>query len=179
MDKNIIISLPLVDQHRDTEDDNWKIKSCGVCIAKMLMAFKKNELRGIPIMTLIHKGLDFGGYLEGIGWRHQALVDLAGAYGINLRFQKEFFRTFEEKEKGMNLIDQELELGRPVAVSIYRDFNTTNGAHLVIVNGLRQTANQEAMYHIQDPDHRDRGNNFYVSRAEFIQGWRGGMIWFT
>jgi len=32
-------------------------------------------------------------------------------------------------------------------------------------------------YHIQDPDPSKRGHNYFVIKKEFLNGWRGGMIY--
>lgn len=173
MTNETIIKVPLVDQIKDTGDESWAQKCCAICSLKMLMAFKDTELLSKPVMELIRDGLNMEGYNPAYGWRHKALVDIAAKYGIKINFQEKFFYTSEEKEKGIAIIDSNIEKGLPVMVSIFWGLNPERGGHIVLINGR----NDEG-YHIQDPDHRFRGNNYFLTKKEFKNAWRGGLLWF-
>lgn len=169
-----------VNQMIDTGDDAWSKYSCGVCVLKMLMVFKKPELQDIPVKTLIYQVVQRNGYIENIGWRHQALVDLAAFYGVPMEFQKEFFNTPEKKKTGIRIInDQLLRLKLPVAVSVLREFNVPDSAHLVLIDGLAKVGPFVTGYKIIDPYPGRRGNRYVISKKEFLSGWRGGMLWLT
>ena len=161
----------LINQILDTSDEEWRKYSCGICVLKMLMVFRKPELQAVSVKTLIGQALEKDGYVEKVGWKHQALTDLAALYGVPMGFQKEFFNTSEKKKEGIRAINSKINLGLPVAVSVLRDFNTPNTAHLVVVEGLKR-----AEYMIVDPYPGKRGNRYKVSRKEFLAGWRGGLI---
>lgn len=166
----------LVNQMLDTGDEKWNKHSCGICALKMLMVFKKPELQNIPVMTLLNQALNVNGYVEDIGWRHQALVDVAALYGMSLSFQKEFFDTPEKKKEGIKVINEKLMLA-PIAASVLKEFNIPNSAHLVVVEGLVKIGPFVRGYRIVDPYPGNRGNRYVVSRAGFLNGWRGGILW--
>lgn len=173
MNRETIIEVPLVDQFKDTGDDYWAQRSCAICSLKMMMVFKDVDILSISVVELIKEGLGIGGYAFEYGWRHRALVDIASRHGIKIKFQEKFFYTPEEKEKGMAIIDQNIDNRLPVMVSIFRELNPENGGHIVVINGR----NDEG-YYIQDPDYRFRGNNYFLTKEEFKNGWRGGLLWF-
>lgn len=169
--------IRLVNQVLDTGDDAWSKYSCGICVAKMLMSFQKPELADIPIMTLLKRAFEKGGYIENIGWRHQALVNLVALYNVPMDFQKVFFDTQEKKNIGIKLINKKLDSGMPVAVSVLKEFDIPDSAHLVIVDGFYKIGPFIRGYKIVDPYPGCRGNRYKVSKNEFLKGWRGGMIW--
>lgn len=169
--------VTLVNQTLDTGDDAWGKYSCGICVLKMLMVFRKPELHSVSVKTLIDQALERKGYIENIGWRHQTLIDLAGLYGVPMGFQKEFFNTPERKKEGIKIISKKLKSGLPVAASVLREFSISNSAHLVLINGLAKVGPFVTGYKIVDSYPGRRGNRYTVSKKEFLSGWRGGMIW--
>lgn len=171
-----------VDQTLDTGDEKWSGRSCGVCVLKMLMVFKKPEYLDIPVMTLLNQALKMGGYIDGIGWKHRVLADLASKYGIGINYRKEFFDTFEKKKIGIKIIDKILRAGSPVAVSVLKGFNIPGSAHLVVIDGVKTAKifgliGRITGYEIVDPYPGERGSRYAISREEFLSGWRGGMLW--
>ncbi|MBI4158034.1 MAG: hypothetical protein HY505_00195 [Candidatus Yanofskybacteria bacterium] len=166
----------LVNQITDTGDDGWSKYSCGICVLKMLMVFKKPELQGVSIMMLIRQALERNGYIENVGWKHQALVDVAALYGVPTGFQKEFFNTPEKKKEGIKIMNDKIRSGLPVAISIFKEFNMPNSAHLVIVENFKKIGPFIIGYRIVDPYPGKRGNKYSVLKNKFLDGWRGGMI---
>ncbi|OGN22553.1 MAG: hypothetical protein A2918_02215 [Candidatus Yanofskybacteria bacterium RIFCSPLOWO2_01_FULL_42_49] len=170
--------VKLVNQITDAGDESWSKHSCGICVIKMLMVFKNQKFQSIPIMTLLSQAFNAGGYIKNIGWKHQALVDLAASYGVPMNFQKEFFNTPEKKKEGIKMINNQLSiLKSPVAVSVLKEFNLSDTAHLVIVEKIKKLGPFVLGYHIADPYPGKRGNRYVVSKKEFLAGWRGGMLW--
>lgn len=169
--------IHLVDQTIDTGDENWNKYSCGVCVIKMLMVFKKPELQSISIKTLIDQALERDGYIDKVGWKHQILVDVAALYGVPMNFQKEFFNTPEKKKEGIKIINNKIKSGLPIAVSVLNGFNIPGSAHLVVIEGLVKLGPFVRGYRVVDPYPGKRGNRYAVSKKEFLAGWRGGMIW--
>ncbi len=172
-----MINVPLVDQIRETGDKDWAERSCAICSLKMMMAFKDPKFMSKPVMELVKEGLAIDGHTSKYGWKHRALADLAGRYGIKIKFQEKFFYTPSEKEEGMAIIDKNLGRGLPVMVSVFKELNPENGGHIVLINGLNE-GNGNPGYNIQDPDHRFRGNNYFLGKEEFKKAWRGGLLWF-
>ena len=176
--KDVIIkNIPLVDQF-EASDKFWKRRACGVAVIKMILTFQNKDLRHISLDELIREGLECGAYTEDVGWKHQGLVCLAGKYGASLTFQKEFFKEERDKVKGLKLIDNELLSGRPVAISVYPGFNGQKDSHLILAVGTNLKNKSATGYYIQDAYWGIRGNNYFVTKREFLKGWRGGMLWF-
>ena len=172
-------NILVINQLTDTGDENWRHRSCGICVLRMLMAFRKPELQNVPVTTLLNQALEMGGYMENVGWKHQTLVDLADKYGIPMDFQKEFFDTPEKKKTGIKIINEKLRSGMPIAVSVLKEFNIPNSAHLVVVEGLSKIGPLILGYKVVDSHPGKRGNRYTVSKKEFLTGWRGGMLWLT
>lgn len=179
MIKDVVITIPLIDQHRDVWDKKWKKKSCAICSMKMMMGFSNKKHLEIDIGQLIYEAKKLGGYLDGIGWRHKTISDLAKKYGIKLNFLEKFPKTFKEKSTWLKKLEMSIVEGKPVMVSIHYKLSKKNGGHMVVVNGVRKNGKITLGYHLQDPDSSFRGNNYYLSKDKFLLGWRGGMIYFS
>ena len=179
MIKDIVITIPLVDQARDVKDKRWKKNSCAICSMKMMMGFGNKEHIKINVDQLIDEAKKLSGYLDGIGWRHKTISDLAKKYGLKFGFIKKFPKTIKEKSKWLKKLEDGIINGKPVMVSLHYKLNKKNGGHVVVVNGVRKNGKIVLGYHIQDPDRNFKGNNYYLSRDKFLLGWRGGMIYFS
>jgi len=177
MSADILINLPLVNQKTDTGDKKWANKTCGVCSLKMVLGYLNPKHKKLKVMSLVKKGLKKGGYMKNIGWKHSALVDLAADYGVKMRFQKIFLKKKKEKEGGLKFIIKNIKRGKPVIASVHYGFNPRRNGHLVAVNGVRISGKRVFGFYIQDPYPTKKGNNYFVTKAEFLKGWRGGMIW--
>src|SRR3989338_9503365 len=96
--KKVLIEIPLYDQWKETGNKKWAGKTCALCSLKTMLVFKNKDHSKIPIMIFVKDGLDVDGYDAGIGWKHQALVQIAKKYSVELKFQKLFFQG-EDKIK--------------------------------------------------------------------------------
>jgi len=177
MVRDFIIELPLVDQRKETKNKKWAHRTCAICSLKMVMAWKNKKLGKVPVMELVNKGLEMDGYINNIGWKHKALVDIAGRYGVEISFIEKFFRTKTQKTKGLGMINKKLAAGEPVLVSVFYKFKKKNGGHIVVLNGLRKDRNRVMGYFTQDPDAKFKGSNYFLSTKEFRAYWRGGLIY--
>lgn len=179
MIKDIILTIPLVSQSRDIKDKKWSKKACAICSMKMVMGFSNKKHLEVEVGQLIEEALKIDGYLRGIGWKHKSISNLAKKYGLKLGFIKKFPKTIEGKSKWLKKLEDGIINGKPVMASVYYKLNKKNGGHVVVVNGIRKNGKIILGYHIQDPDDRFRGNNYYISKDKFLLGWRGGMIWLS
>lgn len=178
MTSDVIIKIPLVNQHADTGHVYWAPRTCALCSLKMIMTIQNPELADISVMELIDKALSSGPYDERVGWRHQVLVDVARLYGVQIDYLRLFKKTKEEKEDGLEFISQKLEEGNPVIVSLYYKLDPANGGHMVVVQGIkREILGKVKGLFIQDPDGSFQGHNYFLPREVFLANWRGGMLW--
>lgn len=170
--REIKIKLPLCNQHDAEHDSEWTHRMCAVCSLWMLLKLHNPEL-DVSVMDLVKKGLAKDGYLENIGWKHLAIVELAKDFGLELQYAKKFFYTLEEKEFGLLIINRNLENGQPVMVSIHHP----KDSHMLVVHGLKESEDKVVGYYIQDPDGRVHSHNYFLSKQEFLSSWRGGLIY--
>lgn len=177
MTKDYIINISLVNQRKDTKDKNWAHKTCAICSLKMVLSWNNKKLDKLSVMRLVREGLKFDGYLENIGWKHKALVDIALKYNLRLHFLKKFPKTNSEKLAKLKLIDRQILKGIPVIVSIFYKLDSKNGGHMVLIHGLKKKDDKVIGYHIQDPDPNFKGHNYYLSKNIFLNGWRGGLVY--
>ena len=172
--KEILIDLPVCNQRELSPE--WASRACAICSLWMLLKWHKPEL-GISPAELLSEGLAINGYLENIGWKHGAIVELAEKHGLALDYAKKFFYSVEEKETGLKFIAEKLESGQPVIASIFHELNHAKGGHMVVLNGIKMFSGAIIGFDIQDPDPHWRGYNYFLTRQEFLDGWRGGVIW--
>src|SRR3989344_2971406 len=117
MIKDIVLTIPLVDQSRDVKDKEWKKKSCAICSVKMVIGFNNKRHLDLNIGQLIHEAREMGGYLDGIGWKHKTITDLARKYGVKFNFIKKFPKTLKEKSGWLKKLEKSVIDGKPAMVS--------------------------------------------------------------
>jgi hypothetical protein len=174
--EEIKIELPLCNQYDKAHDESWAYRMCGPCSLWMLIKHKNPDFKLSPL-EVRDKLIALGGYLENVGFKHGAMAKLGNEYGLNLKYAEKFFYTPEEKEKGAEIIKQNLEAGQPVIVSVFYKLDPAKGGHMVVVNGFQEFHGQVVGYDIQDPDSQFKSHNYFLTKQEFLAGWRGGMIY--
>ena len=170
--KEILIKLQICNQHDAEHDFQWAHRICAICSLWMLLKLHNPDL-DVSIMDLVKRGLAKDGYLESVGWKHAVIVELAKDFGLELQYANKFFYSPEEKESGLLIINRNLENGQPVLVSVrgHKD------SHMLVVHGVKYSDDKVVGYHIQDPNGRIRGHNYFLTRQEFLENWRGGLIY--
>lgn len=172
MKNEIKIKLPVCDQFDQMHDKEWAHRICAICSLWMLLKLHDPKF-GISVMDLVKRGLAKDGYLENVGWKHLVIIELANDFGLELQYAKKFFYTPEEKESGLLTINRNLENGQPVLVSVRH----LKDSHMLVVHGFKESGGEVIGYYIQDPDGRFRGHNYFLTKSEFLSGWRGGLIY--
>ena len=173
--REIKIDLPVCDQFDEKHDKDWAHRICAICSLWMLLKHHDSAF-DVPVMGLVMQCLCRQGYLENVGWKHAVIVDLAAEHGLKLQYAQRFFYTPEEKETGIAVINSNLKNNRPVIVSIFHELNPAKGGHMVVIRGFQEFNDATIGYYVQDPDGRRRGHNYFLTKQEFIDGWRGGLI---
>ncbi|MFZ3020395.1 MAG: C39 family peptidase [Minisyncoccia bacterium] len=176
------LKIPYHSQFDEITMLDWKEKGCSVTCLKMCLDFAKSD--AIPsIDSLIKEGIVIGGYLDGIGWRHDALVRLAHNYGVPA-YAEEFksvkvdvaSKTFSQNifendllDIGVRRIRGAIERNVPVIVSISRQ----NGSHQIVVVGFEDNLGATTGFYINDPDNRlGERKEIFVPISEFLTEWR-------
>lgn len=161
-----IIEVPHFVQYYNIDDDKWQGRSCGiVCLAMVLDYYKIT----VDLDELVSLGLKMDGYLNGVGWKHQVICDLAEYYGL------ESYRT--ENETIKNLLES-LDKNEPVIVSVHKNFDPTNGGHLVVLNGYYISDDELLGFYINDPiGAQYKHKNQFVDYEDFVNGWKKRAIY--
>lgn len=175
MVNEIKIDVPLCNQYDDAHDESWAYRMCAPCSLWMLLKHHDPAFKLSPV-ELRDELMAADGYLENIGFKHQALAELATKYGLPLTYAKRFFYTPEEKETGMAIINANLKKGQPVMISMFSHFNPGRSSHMVVIHGLQEFQGKIIGYYIQSSDASFRGHNYFVTKEEFVPNWRGGLI---
>ena len=170
--REIKIKLPICNQHDAKHDSEWSYRICAVCSLWMLLKFHDSKFNA-SVTDLVKMGFAKDGYLENVGWKHKAIVELAKDFGLELQYAKKFFYTPEEKESGLLIINRNLEQGQPVLASVYRP----KDSHMLVVHGLKGSDGKVAGYFIQDSDGCVNGHNYFLTKQKFLTSWRGGLIY--
>jgi len=174
--KDIKINLPICNQHDKSHEEAWAYRMCAPCSLWMVLKHHDSALVLTPV-ELREKLITGDGYLDNVGFKHQVMAEMGQKYGLPLIHARKFFYTPEEKEIGMKIINSNLQENHPVITSIFHHLNPSKGGHMVVVHGFQEFAGQTIGYYIQDPDASFRGHNYFLTRQEFLDGWRGGLIW--
>ena len=174
--EDIKIEVPICDQYDKAHDESWAFRMCAPCSLWMLLKQHNPNFELSP-EQLRDKLIAKDGYLENIGFKHQTIADMGYEYGLPLKYAKKFFYTPEEKEIGMKIINTNLKNGHPVIISMFSHFTPARGGHMVVVYGIQEFNGQTIGYYIQNSDATFRGYNYFVTMAEFLPNWRGGLIY--
>ena len=143
--------VPRLSQYKDVGiedfDNFWQKRACGIVSLVMVMKSFQPLIPTKTIDELIMKGLEKECYIQGVGWKHKGIVELAKDF----RFEgKTFDLANEEHEKAFKAFMKELEK-QPVIVSIHKNFKLNGGGHLVAATGFKETMNKLSL-EINDPD---------------------------
>lgn len=171
------IQIPYYSQYMDVINKEWQPRACGIACLKMLL-----EARGVETPTLdemIKDGVALGAYSEN-GWLHDGLIALGAKYGAEL-YRKEFRKKDADmvtsdklNTEGINVILNELEMGRPVIVSAIKNFEIRNKFHMVLVVGAELEEGIVKGFYYHDPDSytETKGAYQFVQFGIFKTAWR-------
>ena len=168
--------VPRLSQYKDVGiedfDNFWQKRACGIVSLVMVMKFFQPLIPTKTIDKLIMKGLEKECYIQGIGWKHKGIVELAKDFGFT---GKTFDLANEEHEKAFKAFMKELEK-QPVIVSIHKDFKLNGGGHLVAATGFKETMKKLSL-EINDPDCKSKKwVRRVVSAERFKAGWKKRFI---
>ncbi len=197
-----ILDVPFYNQLDSSLDPKWHDKTCGILALKMVMDYYRQQTNqpAIDLAELFESTLGDDGYIANVGWFHPALVRAAARYGFKAwrrswniatagrkQYQDEgvdapsmaSFAAQLKKEALPALVDS-IEQGRPMVVSVAKDFSDINKGHLVVLTGFKRgrAAGQYQGFYYNDPysptqnDRKDR----YVAMARFEAKWNHRAI---
>lgn len=177
--------------YKNIIDGYWFKNACGIASLKMVMDYYRNLIpnyKKLPIMELVWRGIEKGAFsVSAGGWYHQGLIEIAKEYGFRgKRFDWNVKRGKKlneiKKEKALKEITKIIKSGKPLIVSIYKNFIPNNSGHLIVLVGFKNNIFGELKgFYFNDPDSYDRKSKKYafVNKNKFLNGWkaRAILIW--
>lgn len=162
-----LIEMPHLMQYYDVDDSFWQGRSCGMVSLAMVLDYYGKE---IEIEELINLGLEKDGYIANVGWKHQAIVDLAKDFGL---------RAERTEGDSVDELIESINNGHPVIISIFKKFKNTNGGHLAVLNGYFMDKDGELMgFYVNDPIGASfKHKNQFVKIDTFLNGWKKRAIY--
>lgn len=177
--QNVKLDIPLYSQHTADVPEEWRRQACGITVLKMALEYlasdhsliRANKRIVVPSTgELIEEGVALGGYLERVGWKHDALVALAEKYGVEAH-RAEFK---DDKQRGVKELRRALEEEVLPAVSVSTDHNNPSTFHLVALTGYDENG-----FFYNDPAHDEtKGKDQFIPYADFERTWRGLSVFF-
>jgi len=166
------LNVPFYTQYADDVPQEWRARACGIAVLKMALAYQHRASgEEIPsIRQLIEEGVASGGYMDSVGWRHDALVLIANKYGVHA-YRKEYK---DDKRGGIEELKQALKQETVPAVSVSTNHNNASTFHLVALTGYDGDG-----FSYNDPARNvEEGKSKYISYADFERLWRGLVIFY-
>jgi uncharacterized protein YvpB len=161
-----MFQVPQLSQHLDITDPEWRSRSCGpVCVGMILDYLGKAHP---SLDDLVRMANEIGAYKPGIGWYHSGLVRLAEEFETK---GATFDWNMETPTSALKNMESLLEKG-PLIASVHRNFDTSNGGHLIVLTGMDDNA---VTYN--EPDSQVRGEiGRTVPIKRFLNGWKRRII---
>lgn len=159
-----IPQVPFYSQFNDISAPEWRKLSCGIADLAMIINFYQPG--AVSADALLEEGIVAGAYINGAGWSHQGLVNLARAYGLT-------GSTYDLSNLDMDAAFAELEKflkNGPVIASVYYTFDPNSPIpHLVVINGVK-----DGSVYYNDP--AGKAANEKISIDDFMRGWKKRFI---
>lgn len=157
-------AVPFFSQFADISSPSWKKIGCG--IASLAMLIEYNKPGSVTVDTLLAEGIASDAYIDGVGWSHGGLADLASEYGL---IGKAYDLAQQNMHSAIAQLESALEQG-PVIASVYYTFDPQSPIpHLVVINGI-----EDDTVSYNDPAEPRGGGT--ISKEEFVRAWKKRFI---
>jgi ABC-type bacteriocin/lantibiotic exporter with double-glycine peptidase domain len=162
------IAVPHFAQYLDVAEPHWQERTCAIASLNMVLSHYGESF---PVEELLEKGLELNGYIQGIGWKHDALVELARECG---------YQALRTEDDCLESLIASVLNDEPVIVSIYKNFDTKEGGHLAVLTGFfsDDKTGEVISFFINDPigvpyKYKNQGIPYDV----FMRGWKKRAIY--
>lgn len=161
-----LLEIPHLVQYYDVDEAIWQGRSCGIVSLAMVLDYYDIE---IDIKELIDLGLKKDGYIDGVGWKHQIICDLAKHFGL---------KSHRTEDESIDNLIAALDRGEPVIISIHKDFDPENEGHLVVLNGFFTNEDELMGFYVNDPVGASyKHKNQFIKLDKFLAGWKKRAIY--
>lgn len=163
-----VIEVPHFAQYIDVLDPYWKERSCAIVSLCMVMNYYGKE---VDVHEVLELGLKQCEYDPKVGWRHDVIVSIAKHYG---------FEAHRTENDSINTLLESLSKDEPVIVSIYKNFDPTEGGHLAVLTGyfVNSKTGEVISLFVNDPiglpyKYKNKG----IPLDVFEKGWKKRAIY--
>lgn len=162
-------NVPAYSQFLDVIDASWKNRACGIVTLKMVIDFwRKLTKKGYLSVDQLIKKHNRSAYINGVGWSHKGLVQVAKRYGLA---GENFDWAHYSTKDSLALLETKLDVA-PVIASIHRNLNPLLSGHLVVITKIKK-----GRVFYNDPDAKTRRNIKRNAQLEkFLRGWKKRVI---
>ncbi len=162
-------TLPRYSQYLDVADPAWQPKACGIVAVRTVLAHWLGEENVPSADALIREGLALDGFIPGVGWKHQTLVDIARAHGCAAE-RADWSK--ESPTQAMKFLHDAIARG-PVVASIHMHLDPSSpDGHLVVAYNI-----DNATVHYYDPAQKGRDTiSQSADGTAFANGWKKRVI---
>jgi hypothetical protein len=170
------IETPYYSQYEDVEALEWQHRVCGLAAVKMAAEALLGE-RIVSLDDLIQQGLEKDAYIEGVGWKHDGLIELLKSFAVSAHRAE--YKEEGLEDDGISAMTSALSDGGLVITSVAPGFGDNDGSHLILLTGFRRNeAGELEGFYYNDPGCRNEqdGKDLFVDRLRFLEYWRKLVI---
>ena len=161
-----VFTVPYYSQLRDITPLSWGKKGCGIASLAMLIDYYKPGT--VNINTLLHEGINYGAYINDVGWSYAGLIGISRKYGLT---GASYDLGGQSVTTAFAQFKKAVEKG-PVMASVHYTFDPSNPIpHLVIVTGIK-----DGRLYYNDPAFGKAGDSIPIS--QFTSSWKKRYIEF-
>lgn len=164
LNERVDTSVPFFSQFADISSPSWQKVGCGVASLAMLIEYYKPGT--VAVDALLTEGINTGAYIDGAGWSHGGLAELANKHGL-----KGVAHDLAPQSMGdaVNKLEAALKDG-PVIASVYYTFDPESPIpHLVVINSI----DGDTVSYNDPAEPRGGGT---ISKDAFVRAWKKRFI---
>ena len=160
------LDIPYFSQYLDVQNEENRPRACGMVCAYMALKHFGGEVPKLD--DLIDQGIKNGGYSKS-GWIHDYFVNLFKNFGYDCE------RRENMRDREVRLLAQYIQEGSPVMASVIRRMWDRRSFHIVLLTGVRLSADMEVegfFYHDPAALRGENMRHLYVPLQTFYLDWR-------
>lgn len=160
--------LPSYSQLLDVSDPAYQRRACGAASLAMLLGGCSLETPP-TVDEVLERGIEFGAYKPGAGWKHREMAALARSFGVHAHNEDwsgdPGWAAWEHLEDAV--------ARSPVMASVTKEFSPSEDSHLIVICAM--TEDTASVY---DPFRDSReGIRYEVPVAFMKEHWTGRILY--
>lgn len=160
------LDVPYYSQFEDVSDPYWMPRACGFCCIKMVLDYY--SISAGSIVELAQEAEQNGGYGTS-GLVHDYVVNFFTSKGLSSHREEKM-----EDAAGIANIQEQIQKGNPVIVSIVKKILGQTKFHQVVFTGFEEENGTLKGFYFNDPEnlYKEASKDKFVVLADFLNDWR-------